>query len=460
MEIKDFVVNGTYKRADLIEAFGGSFMRGMNICNKTGTLVLISKHVTNRIYGDSFAFHNDIIYYTGEGQRGDQTLQAAGNKKLYNSVRDNTPVHLFVVYKNREYKYFGLVKFSGDIKWEYEPDVDGVNRKVIRFPLSRVSNNKWMMDPNASTSVVTGGVTIKPTLKVVGAAILSGDKVLCCQRKGGELDGKWEFAGGKIEPGESPIEAIKREIKEELNIDIEVCDKLDESVYDDGNRIIDLSVFTCKQIGGNIKNIVHKNISEVAISEISTLSWAEADKPICESLVDVYEESNPVIVDKVKYDYFESESITRNKREMNRRAEDYEKSQRVKKRSGDRGEAAVLSYERDKLNNADRPDLADKVRNVGSNNTLGYDIDSFEIVDGVAQELHIEVKVAKVVGGYLEFFISAPELEKFKANKNHVIYCLIRNGNNYNLHIVRREDFLLKAGFEEVAYRVRIRITN
>lgn len=458
MEIKDFCINGLYKRTDLIDAFGGSFMRGMNICNKTGTLVLISKHVTNRIYGDSFGFRNDILYYTGEGQRGDQTLTAAGNRKLYNSNRDKTPVHLFVVYKNREYKYFGQVKFTGDITWEIEKDVDGKDRKVIRFPLSRVNEGKWMIDPATAQSVITGTIpSIKPTLKVVGAAILDGNKLLCTQRSGGSLDGKWEFPGGKIEPGESPIEAIKREIKEELDIDIEVCDKLDESRYDDGKQIVCLSVFTCKKIGGALKPSVHKNIKELPIKEVESLDWADADKPIVDTLLDQFPAD---IVNMVEFDYMETEKVTHEKRELNRKAEDYEKSQRAKKRAGDQGEAAVLRYERDKLNNAGRPDLADMVKNVGGNNTLGYDIFSYDIVDGVAQEIHIEVKVSSIVGGYLEFFISGPELQKFKENKNHLIYCLVRNGKNFNLHVVRREDFLIKADFEVVSYRVKIKISN
>lgn len=458
MEIKDFRINGLYKRTDLIDAFGGSFMRGMNICNKTGTLVLISKHVTNRIYGDSFGFRNDILYYTGEGQRGDQTLTAAGNRKLYNSNRDKTPVHLFVVYKNREYKYFGQVKFTGDITWEIEKDVDGKDRKVIRFPLSRVNEGKWMIDPATAQSIITGTIpSIKPTLKVVGAAILDGKKLLCAQRNGGSLDGKWEFPGGKIEPGESPIEAIKREIKEELDIDIEVCDKLDESRYDDGKQVVCLSVFTCKKIGGTLKTSVHKSIKELPIKEVESLDWADADKPIVDTLLDQFPAD---IVDMVEFDYMETEKVTHEKRELNRKAEDYEKSQRAKKRAGDQGEAAVLRYERDKLNNAGRPDLADMVKNVGSNNTLGYDIFSYDIVDGVAQEIHIEVKVSSIVGGYLEFFISGPELQKFKENKNHLIYCLVRNGKNFNLHVVRREDFLIKADFEVVSYRVKIKISN
>lgn len=455
MEIKDFIINGTYKRTDLIEAFGGSFMRGMNICKKTNTLVLISQHLRGRFYDDYF--QNDILYYTGEGQIGDQKL-IAGNKKLYYSNRDNIPVHLFLVFKKGEYKYFGLVKFVGDVFTEIKKDVDGNDRKVLKFPLSRVTNGKWMFDQETANSVITGSVpTIKPLIKVVGAAILNDKNLLCAQRSGGALDGKWEFPGGKVELGESPIEALKREIKEELNLDIEVCDKLDESSYDDGKQIINLSVFTCKKIGGTLKKNVHASVKEVLLKDCESLDWADADKPIVDTLLDQFPSD---IVDTIDFDYMETEKVTREKREMNRRAEDYEKSQRAKKRAGDQGEAAVLRYEKDKLNNAGRPDLADMVKNVGGNNTLGYDIFSYDIVDGVAQEIHIEVKVSSVVGGYLEFFISGPELQKFKENKNHLIYCLVRNGKNFNLHVVRREDFLIKADFEVVSYRVKIKIAN
>ena len=72
MNISDFVKGHIYRRDDLIDAFKGSFMRGMNKCNRTNTLVLISKHTSNRIYGDKL-FENNQIIYTGEGQKGNQT---------------------------------------------------------------------------------------------------------------------------------------------------------------------------------------------------------------------------------------------------------------------------------------------------------------------------------------------------------------------------------------------------
>ena len=84
------------------------------------------------------------------------------------------------------------------------------------------------------------------------------------------------------------------------------------------------------------------------MKDCESLDWADADKPIVDTLLDQFPSD---IVDTVDFDYMETEKVTREKREMNRRAEDYEKSQRAKKRAGDQGEAAVLRYEKDKLNN-------------------------------------------------------------------------------------------------------------
>ena len=80
MNVKDFVVENKYKRDDLISAFGGSFMRGINICKKTNTIVITSKHTGNRIYDDKL-FEGDFMYYFGEGQIGDKTL-TFGNKAI------------------------------------------------------------------------------------------------------------------------------------------------------------------------------------------------------------------------------------------------------------------------------------------------------------------------------------------------------------------------------------------
>lgn len=70
------------------------------------------------------------------------------------------------------------------------------------------------------------------TIRVVAAIIFNQGKVFATQRGYGEFKDGWEFPGGKIEPGETPEEAIKREIKEELDTEIEIVKFLDTVEYD------------------------------------------------------------------------------------------------------------------------------------------------------------------------------------------------------------------------------------
>lgn len=458
MQISDFELGHVYNRNQLMEAFGGSFMGGMNICNRTNTLVLISKHTKRRVYGDGF--DGDLLIYTGEGQRGDQSLSRAGNRKLYNSNRDRTPVHLFVVYKPTQYTYFGLVKLFGEPYTEIEQDVDGNDRLVYRFPLMRLVNGVIPLTLEECGSIQVGGTipSIMPTYNVVGAAIFDENKVLCAQRGYGDLKGKWEFPGGKIESGESPIEALKREIKEELNLDVEVCDKVDESSFDYPKFKVNLSVFSCKIIGGSLKDEEHQDLKWVKANEIESLDWADADKPIVDSIVD----SLPMeISENVKFDYFEYAGVKSTDRELMRANQDYEAANRKKKVAGEKAEAAVIRYEKGKLNNIGRPDLANLVSQVSKKSSdYGYDVLSFDIVDGQAVESHIEVKSATYSGGFIEFFISANELNKFKTDKSHKIYALIKSGHSYKLHVVNKNDFFAHDFLTPITYRVRIRVVE
>lgn len=458
MKIEEFERGKIYNREDLREAFGGSFMGGMNICKRTNTLVLISKHTNNRIYEDGF--RDNKIIYTGEGQKGDQTL-TKGNKKLYYAARDNVPVHLFVVFKNTQYTYYGLVQLVDDIYYADELDVEGKMRKVIKFPLVRLQPNvRVLTQKELETIRVTGSVpAIKPTLNVVGAAILRDEEVLCAQRGYGELIGKWEFPGGKIKQGESPIEALKREIKEELNIEIEICDKIDSTTFEYPHAIINLSVFTCKYKSGTINDVEHQQLKWVKYDDLEDLDWADADQPILESFLDTLPKK---IIDIVNYNYFETKAIKKQSDDTIRSNQDYEATQRRQRIAGERAELSVINYEKDKLNNAGRPDLADLVKQVSKrSSSFGYDVLSFDIgKDGSVSESHIEVKSATATKSYVEFFITANELDKFKNDKAHKIYCLFRIGRGYHLHIVNKEDFLKNDYLIPMTYRVRIRVAE
>lgn len=461
MNISDFEIGKVYKRDDLISAFGGSFMRGMNICKKTNTLVLISKHTKHRQYGDQLSNNSEQIVYTGEGLKGDQTMTGA-NKALYYARENNIPVHLFVVFKETQYTYYGLVNLSDEPYFDIENDIEGKPRKVIRFNLVRNSAYALLTESEMLSQYSTGSVTPmeKPVYQVVGAAILDEDgKILCAQRGYGSLMGKWEFPGGKIEPGESDKEALKREIKEELNIDIEVYDLVDESYNEYKDFNVNLKVYKCKQIGGQIKDEEHQALKWSSVEELEDIDWADADKPIVESYLD----SLPAkIDDEVHYDYFQAEAVKKSDRELVREVQDYEKSQRAKQRSGNAAELAVLLYERSKLDNIGRPDLADKVRQVSKESSdLGYDVLSFEVVEGgLVKEVHIEVKSAKVSNKYIEFFISENELNKFKNDDRHRIYCLFKVGRNYKLHEVNKTNFFNNNYLTPMTYRVRIRVAE
>ena len=123
---------------------------------------------------------------------------------------------------------------------------------------------------------------MKP-LEVVCALIVNSDgTILACQRSAEtSLAGKWEFPGGKIEPGESAQAALTREILEELEVNISILRPLSivEHRYQDFE--IALSPFLCEISGSEVPNAVeHSQIRWVDLAEAKELDWAEADIPI------------------------------------------------------------------------------------------------------------------------------------------------------------------------------------
>lgn len=460
MKITDFELGKKYKRDDLISAFGGSFMRGINICKKTNTIVITSIHTGNRIYDDKL-FEGDIMLYTGEGQVGDQTL-TVGNKAIYEAKSKNIPIYLFVRFKEQEYTYFGEVEVVDEIRYVKEKDIKGDMRNVIKFPMMQKTSIRQLTEYEMR-NIVAGGITPmeKPVIQVVGAAIINDSgELLCAQRGYGSLIGKWEFPGGKVEPGETDKEALAREIKEELDIDVEVEELIDENYNEYSDKNINLKVYRCKYISGKINDTEHQALAWKRPDAVETLDWAEADKPI----VDTYLDTLPKRIDgePLQFDYFEAEAVKPSNKELVRAVQDYEKSQRNKQKAGENAELAVIHYERDKLNNLGHPELAELVRQISTDNSAaGYDVKSYEINDdGSFVEIHIEVKSAKIVGKYVEFFISENELNKFKSDANHKIYCLIKSGRSYKLHEVNKYDFFRNNYLSPMTYRVRIRVAE
>jgi 8-oxo-dGTP diphosphatase len=118
-------------------------------------------------------------------------------------------------------------------------------------------------------------------IRVTCALIQFNQKTLVVQRSGKmNLPLKWEFPGGKIENGETEEECIIREIKEELNLDIEVIKRLNSSLYDYSGIKIYLIPFIANQIGGQIILNEHKDYKYLTKDKLLNLDWADADIPI------------------------------------------------------------------------------------------------------------------------------------------------------------------------------------
>lgn len=116
--------------------------------------------------------------------------------------------------------------------------------------------------------------------RVVGAAIMRHGKILCAQRgPGRSLEGYWEFPGGKIEPGETPRQALEREISEELRCRVEVRERVCTSRYSYEFGRIELSTFVCHLIEGDPHLTEHEQIRWNEPDDLNGLDWAPVDRP-------------------------------------------------------------------------------------------------------------------------------------------------------------------------------------
>lgn len=114
-------------------------------------------------------------------------------------------------------------------------------------------------------------------IKVVAAIIQKENKILATKRGYGEFINMWEFPGGKIEPGETKEEALIREIKEELNIEISVDKFAIDIEYQYPNFYLFMSCFMCSIKEGSIELLEHNDGKWITKEELNTLNWLLAD---------------------------------------------------------------------------------------------------------------------------------------------------------------------------------------
>ena len=126
------------------------------------------------------------------------------------------------------------------------------------------------------------GITM---IEVCAAIIIHEGRVLIAQRPAGDsLENLWEFPGGKIEPGETPEQSLRREILEELGIEIIVGDFFSENIHKYPDKEIRLRSYLCSVVDGQPRNEFHQKIVCVPVSGLAGYLFAPADVPFIRKL--------------------------------------------------------------------------------------------------------------------------------------------------------------------------------
>jgi len=125
-------------------------------------------------------------------------------------------------------------------------------------------------------------------LQVIAALIRNGSRVLIARRPPGDrLAGKWEFPGGTVEPGETPEQALRRELAEELGIDASVGASLGSVEHRSVDTDVHLSLYEVTGFSGDIHAFDHAEVRWVALAELDQYDFAPADRPFVARLAKV-----------------------------------------------------------------------------------------------------------------------------------------------------------------------------
>ena len=122
------------------------------------------------------------------------------------------------------------------------------------------------------------------TVRVVAAVIRKDNKIFATQRGYGEFKDGWEFPGGKIEEGETPEQALAREIKEELDTEIQVGKLIDTIEYDYPKFHLSMDCFWCEIMQGGLELKEHEAARWLSKEELYSVDWLPADVGVVERI--------------------------------------------------------------------------------------------------------------------------------------------------------------------------------
>ena len=122
------------------------------------------------------------------------------------------------------------------------------------------------------------------TVNVAAAVIRRGNKIFAAERGYGEQKGGWEFPGGKIEPGETPRQALRREILEELDTIIDVGELIDTIEYDYPAFHLSMACYWCSIIEGELTLKEASDARWLGANELESVAWLPADLTIIDKI--------------------------------------------------------------------------------------------------------------------------------------------------------------------------------
>lgn len=131
------------------------------------------------------------------------------------------------------------------------------------------------------------------SIEVVAGVIFSDEpdgsrKFFATQRGYGEQKDGWEFPGGKVEPGETPEQALARELKEELNIQVRVADFITTVEYDYPKFHLTMHCYFCQIVEGFVTLLEHEAARWLTLQELRSVNWLPADIAVVERIEEIY----------------------------------------------------------------------------------------------------------------------------------------------------------------------------